>query len=60
MLVASVYFNYAGDLHYHLMDAHKRLRVPIIVSETGVSDERHVLRAQCISTYYSEVRWRLG
>lgn len=32
------------------------LQVPIIVSETGVSDQRHVLRARCISSYYNEVR----
>jgi hypothetical protein len=30
--------------------------VPIFVSETGVSDSSHELRARCISSYYNEVR----
>jgi hypothetical protein len=30
-------------------------RAPIFVSETGVSDSRHELRARCINSYYDEV-----
>jgi hypothetical protein len=30
-------------------------QVPIFVSETGVSDPRHELRARCINSYYDEV-----
>ncbi|KAF8057245.1 RSP2 [Scenedesmus sp. PABB004] len=45
----------ASDLHAHLLAAHAALRVPLLVTETGVSDARHVMRERCIATYYNEI-----
>lgn len=33
VLLVVLFFLLAADLHYHLLDAHKPLHVPIIVSE---------------------------